>query len=459
MLYDMVIEDGTIVDPKRGKTTVCHLGIKSGKIEAITREKLQGKQTISGAGCIVCPGFIDIHAHVEGKEECAKLLAAMGVTTVYNGNCGMGVGDLKGFFNKYEKEGFIINQIEQVGHTTLREAVGLVDRYQAASDGQIEEMKNLLEKAFKEGAYGLSFGLEYVPGASKEEVMRLSQMAARYNKLVSIHTRSDGYAGLTTLREATEITKITGARVQISHLVYQFGMGMITEALRMIDNALKEGLDITVDSGVYSHFATAIGSAVYDEGCIEKWGCDYNQFIAATGMYRGQRLTKEMYAKLREHMPEETVIGMVGKEHEVFEALEKSYMMVSTDAGTLYDGNMSGHPQDAGTYPRFFRTMVREQNKLTWLEAIRRCTYLPASRLGLEHKGCIEIGADADLVIFDPNIIEDRAQYPGFGPVDARPEGIDYVIVNGIVVVQGKEILEEKPGKIIKGKLELFQWE
>lgn len=459
MLYDIVIENGTIVDPKRGKTTVCHLGIKAGKIAALTREKLNGKQIISGEGCIVCPGFIDIHAHVEGNKDCARILAAMGVTTVYNGNCGMGVGDLKGFFNQYEKDGFIINQIEQVGHTTLREAVGLVDRYQAASDEQIQEMISLLENAFKEGAYGLSFGLEYVPGASKEEVIKLSQIAARYDKLVSIHTRSDGYAGLVSLREAIEITKITGSRLQISHLVYQFGMGMLKEALRMIDNALKEGLDITVDSGVYSHFATAIGSAVYDEGCLEKWGCDYSSLIVATGVYKGQRLTKQMYREMREHTPEETVIGMVGKEYEVFQALEKSYMMVSTDAGTLYDGNTPGHPQDAGTYPRFFRTMVREQNKLTWLEAIKRCTYLPASRLGLKHKGCIEIGADADLVMFDPNSIEDRAQYPGFGIVDSKPEGIHYVIVDGIVVVRGKEVLEEKPGKMIKGKFELFEWE
>ena len=210
---------------------------------------------------------------------------------------------------------------------------------------------------------------------------------------------------------------------------------MLTEALTMIEQDLQEGLDITVDSGMYSHFATAIGSAVFDEGCVEKWGCDYSQLIVATGIYRGQRLTRQMYTLLREQMPEETVIGMVGKEHEVFEALEKPYMMVSTDAGTLYDGNLPGHPQDAGTYPRFFRTMIREQNKLTWIEAIRRCTYLPASRLGLKHKGCIEIGADADLVILDPNIIEDRAQYPGLGEVDARPEGIDYVIIDRKSVV------------------------
>ncbi len=382
----------------------------------------------------------------------------MGVTTVYNGNCGMGLVDLPDFMDKYEKEGFIINQIEQVGHTTLREMVGLQDRYSPANEKQIADMSKLLESQFEIGGYGLSFGLEYVPGASREEVMSLSRIAAKYDKLVSIHTRGDGYAGLVSLNEAIDICRVTGARVQISHLVYQFGMGMISQAIKLIDDAISEGLDISVDSGMYSSFATAIGSAVFDEGCVEKWGCDYNRLIAATGVYRGERLTRQLYTKLRNEMPEETVIGMVGKESEVYEALKKDYMMVSTDAGTLYDSNIPGHPQDAGTYPRFIRTMVREQGQLTLMEAIRRCTYLPATRLGLNNKGVINIGADADILIFDPEIITDKADYPGFGQVDARCEGIDYVIVNGKVVVEGSKVLEEKPGTIIRGKVEEFRW-
>lgn len=458
MDYDLVIENGKVIDPKSNRCVVCNMGIKDGKITALTREKLSSEIVINATGKVVCPGFIDIHAHVEGKKACGKLLAAMGVTTVYNGNCGMGVEDLEGFMNKYEAEGFIINQIEQVGHTTLREAVGLRNRYTPASPIEILDMERLLEDEFKIGAYGLSFGLEYVPGASKEEILALGRVAAKYDKLISIHTRGDGYAGLISLKEAIDICRITGARVQISHLVYQFGMGMIAQAIKLIDEAIEEGLDISVDSGMYSSFATAIGSAVFDEGCLERWGCDYDSLVAATGKYRGKRLTKELYTELRQQMPEETAIGMVGKESEVFEALKKPYMMVSTDAGTLYDGELPGHPQDAGTYPRFIRTMVKEQAALSLNEAIRRCTYLPASKLGLSNKGVINMGADADIVIFSPEILKDKADYPGFGEVDARPEGIDYVIVNGKIVVKGKEVLEEKPGKIIRGTLELFKW-
>lgn len=458
MEYDLAIKNGTIIDPKRGKTTVASLGIKEGSISVITREEIRAKETIEASGHIVCPGFIDIHAHVEGNRYCADVLAAMGVTTVYSGSCGMGVKNLEEFFECYEREGFLIHQVEQKGHTLLREAVGVTNRYQPSDRLAIKKMKELLEESFDEGAYGLSFGLEYVPGASNEEVIELAKVAARYDKLITIHTRSDCYGGLATLREAIDIARRTGASVHISHVVYQFGMGMVQEALRMIEEARNEGLDISADSGLYSGFATSIGSAVFDKGCIQKWGCDYNSIIAGTGKYRGERLTKERFLELRQNAPEDTAIGMVGRSSEVFKALEWPYMMVGTDAGTLYDGSIPGHPQDAGTYPRFFKTMVREQGRLTWIEAIRRCTYMPAKRLGLEKKGCIEEGADADIVIFDPQLIEDQAQYPCFGATDARPEGIDYVIINGKIAVEGKQVLDIRPGHIIRGKKQIFTW-
>ena len=457
MKYDVVIKNGTIIDPKRKKSTIANIGILNGRISTITREDIEGDIELDVIGKIVCPGIIDIHAHVEGNLDCAKVMAAMGVTTVYNGNCGMSPENMKEFYEKYNH--FLINQVEQIGHTTLREQVGVIDRYKPSSNEEIEKMKIMLKEAFNFGVSGLSFGLEYVPGSSAKEVLELAKVAAKYGKLVSIHTRSDCYGGLSTLREAIDITRKTGAAVNISHLTYQFGMGMATEAIHMIDEALAEGLDISVDSGLYSGFATAIGSAVFDEGCVDKWGCDYNSLIAGTGKYKGQRLTKEMYEELRRDYPDETGIGMIGEEYEVFEILDKPYVMVCTDAGTLYDNGIPGHPQDAGTYPKFFRTMVREQHRITLIEAISRCTYMPAKRLGLNNKGIIEIGADADILIFDAKIIEDKADYPCFGATDTRPEGIEYVFVNGVMTVKGKEVLDVNAGKIIKDQCKLWKWE
>lgn len=458
MKYDYVIKNGTIIDPKNKRSTVAHIGISNGKISRITREDILSENIIDARGKIVCPGIIDIHTHVEGNKDCAQVMNAMGVTTVYNGNCGMSPEHLKEFLDEQESRGFLINQIEQVGHTTLRESVGITDRYKPASKEQIEKMKQLEEEAFKMGVSGLSFGLEYVPGSSREEVLELAEVAARYGKLVSIHTRSDCYGGLASLREAINITRKTGAAVNISHLTYQFGMGMATESLHMIEDAFREGLDISVDSGLYSGFATSIGSAVFDEGCIDKWNCDYSSLIAGTGKYRGMRLNREMYEELRRDYPEETGIGMVGREDEVFEILEKPYVMVCTDAGTLYDNGIPGHPQDAGTYPKFFKTMVREQNRISIIDAVRKCTYLPAQRLGLKNKGIIEEGADADILIFDLNIIEDKAEYPCFGRTDTRPEGIEYVFVNGVMTTKGKEVFDVKPGKFIRSECELWKF-
>lgn len=458
-MYDIVIKNGTIIDPKREKTTIANIGILNGKIVEITREEIEGIENINAKGKIVCPGFIDIHTHVDGNKDCAKGLVAMGVTTVYSGNCGMGLDNLELFYKKYEEEGFLINQIQQVGHTKLREQVGLTDRYKPANCTQIDNMKLILEDLFKIGASGLSFGLEYVPGTSKEEVLELSKLAAKYNKLISIHTRSDCYGGLASLREAINIAKETGASVQISHLVYQYGMGMAREAINMIEDARNEGYDISVDSGLYSGFATEIGSAVFDEGCTEKWGCDYSSIICGGGEHRGERLTKELYKELREKHPKYSAIGMVGNEYEVFEILERPYVMVATDAGTYYDNGLPGHPQDTGTFPKFFRTMVREQKRITLMDAIKRCTIIPAKRLNLENKGTIGIGKDADIVIFDKDIIEDKSDYPCFGDTQTRPEGIEYVIVNGEIVVKGKEVLDKNPGKIIRDTLKKWTWE
>lgn len=132
--------------------------------------------------------------------------------------------------------------------------------------------------------------------------------------------------------------------------------------------------------------------------------------------------------------------------------------MVSTDAGTMYDNGIAGHPQDAGTYPRFFNKMVREQGAMTYLEAIRRCTLLPARRLGLKNKGRLACGADADILVFHPEQIQDTAQYPCYGRTDSRPEGIRFVLVNGQVIVRGSEVLDKKPGRILRSTKKSWDW-
>jgi N-acyl-D-amino-acid deacylase len=359
-----------------------------------------------------------------------------------------------------EANGYPLNFATLVGHSwTLRVMAGLTDAYQTASEKQIDEMAAVAEQALEEGAFGISFGLEYAPGSTMAEIIPLAKVAAKYDKLVPIHIRTDALNFAVGLREAIEIAEKTGARVQISHLAYQFGVypevtGM---ALRMIENARAKGLSVMCDSGVYEAFATFVNSAVFDPGWTKRYNCTLSDLMISSGKYVGHRCTEEIYDYVR--TKEEGVVGtaFVGVLPDLALALKQPYVMVSTDAG-LSDAPGNGHPQDAGTYPRVFQKLVREQGALTLMEAVKKSTWMPAQQLKLYDKGWIGSGADADLVIFNPRTIEDTANYIGIGSPDSKPIGIEHMIVNGVPVVSGGESLESRlPGKILRQSNQLWK--
>ncbi|MBC2580421.1 amidohydrolase family protein [Clostridium sp. DJ247] len=452
-IWDIVIKNAQIVDPEKNSIIYGNLGLCNGKISIITDKHIIGKQEIDAKKQIVCPGFIDIHAHVDGNMGCAELSLVQGITTTAGGNCGCGPINLKEFFDEQDKNGFLINQAQFVGHSfSLRRRVGITNPYVSATVSQIETMKELTEKAFVEGAIGLSFGLEYAPGSSFEEVIALSKIAAQYGKLVSIHTRLTSPYDLDSLREAISIAEITGASVQISHLVYQYGAGIMSEALTIITDARKRGLNIWADSGMYTAFATNIGTSVFDEEHIKTFGWKFNDMFIASGSYKGQSLTEKLYKNMRDSEDNAVIICFTGIESEIYEALLSDYVMLSSDVGPSPTGNMDeGHPQNSGSFPRFFRKMVREQKSISITKAVEKCTLLPANSLGLKNKGRLSIGADADIVIFDIESIKDKSDFLDKGKPNAYPEGISYVIVNGQIVVEEEKIIKGiLPGKVIK---------
>ncbi len=449
---DLCIAGGVLIDPERSLRTVGNVGVRDGRISAITREPLEATTTIEAMGSVVCPGFIDIHAHVDGYEYSAQTMALQGITTTIGGNCGLMDHDLDEFFGRIDTSGFPLNHGMFVGHSfTLRRLVGVTDNYAPATTEQVREMVRLAERGLEQGALGISFGLEYAPGTSWEELTALAEVAARYDKLVPVHARHDGWRGVGAIQELVRLAETTGARVLVSHLTYMTGMGMMTESLSVLDDAIARGVDIHADSGLYHAFATFLGSAVFDDGCIEKWGVGYDSLSIATGELAGHSLDEALFNRLRHDDPEAVCVAAVGKEAEVFEAFDRPYMMVSTDGAVGAPTPGTGHPQDAGTFPRFFRTVVREQGRLPLIEGIRRCTIMPARVLGLRDKGALRVGADADLVIFDPARIEDRAGYPGSGVPDAPPLGVHHVIVNGVPVVsEGGFRPSARPGRPIR---------
>ncbi len=451
MLYDLAINNATLVEPASNIVTVANLGITGTKIGAVTRADIKGRRVIDAGLKVVCPGFVDIHSHVDNYMYGGKLFARQGITTAIGGNCGLSPKSPEQFFEDMAESGFPINQGQMVGHSfTLRDEVGTKDPYTPADEEQTQKMRTLVEDRLAEGALGLSIGLEYSPGSSYEEVKALCRIAALYNKPVSIHGRYDSWRGLESINESLQLARETGASIQIAHLAYMVGMGMMTEALSMIAEARHQGYDIAADCGLYSAFASFIGCAVFDPGSLEKWGCDYSDLYVSTGPFANQQCNKKLFDKLREEEPDTVITAFAGQDHEVYEALAADFVMVSTDGCVGSPEPGTGHPQDSGTFPRFFRMMVRETGKLSLLEAVKKCTLMPAQRLNLSQKGHLRPGADADIVIFNLKKITDNSTYPGMGKPDAPPTGIDYVIVNGTPVVdEGRYLDDCKPGKAV----------
>lgn len=449
--YDYVIENGTVIDPKSELRTIANVGIKDEKVGIITRTELKAKSRIDASGKIVCPGFIDPHCHVDGYLYNGQCYAKMGVTTAITGNCGFGPYPIKDFIDTMNTEGFPINHGALIGHSfDMRKMVGLEDPYKTATQKEIDEMVRIASEAMEQGALGISLGLEYAPATTKQEIYALAKLAAKYDKVMPIHSRSDSWGSVKALREMVKIQEDTGVRIIVSHLTYQNGMGMMKESLPIIEKAYRQGYKIAVDSGAYHAFATYIGSEVFCEGWLEKYDCIYEDVLVSSGPHLGKRLNEALYKELLATDPKTLCTAFVGKEYEVIEAMQQPYVMVSTDGAVGSHQPGTGHPQDAGTYPKVFGRFVRELDALSMMEAIKKCTIMPAEFFGIENKGWLGAGADADILVFNPKTIIDKAEYSGIGIPDTAPEGIDWVFVNGTPVIKDG-CLDEKamPGKAI----------
>lgn len=448
-MFDVVLNNGLLIDPESKTPSVGSIGIREGRIAAVSPAPLTGKRTVDVRGYAVSPGWIDAHTHTDGNPRCAELLLCQGVTTAVSGNCGLSPFDIKAFFDRQDENGFLLHQAEYIGHSfTLRGAVGLRSTHEPASPNQIAEMERLAEQALLNGACGISFGLDYAPGSSFDEVLALSRTAAKYGRTISVHTRMKTAKDLDSVREVVRIGRMTGVRIIISHFVYQYGEGIMDDALKLVDDARRDGLDLFIDSGMYTPWATSIGTATYDESNISTNNWKADDMLVASGKYTGKRLDRTIYRELRTKSPNECVIYFVGQDKDIYKALRKPYAMPSSDAAQYAPGE--GHPQIAGTFPRYFRKMVRERGDLALPEAIRKATLLPAQVFGLPGKGSLRIGADADLTVFDPGVITDKANFPDRGRPDALPEGIHSVFLNGTEVVTNGAYNGKAKGKSIR---------
>lgn len=451
-MYDVLIKHGTVIDFENNKRLTADVGIKDGKIVDVGNCTESGKETIDARGLVVAPGFIDIHMHEEiigntddGDDyDIANKMIRMGVTTAAAGNCGNNRQKTDVFMDYVENNGAPINYLSYIGHNFLRNELG-IDSYRSSTKSEISKMKEMAKVYIeKHGAIGISFGIEYSPSITFEELVDMGSAVDYDNILLSAHYRADADRSSESIKEMIEISRLTKKPMQISHIGSCSAFGHMTEALRLIKEAREEGLSIEADCYPYDAFSTRIGSAVFDEGCFESWKKSYDSILLTEEPFKGKYCDEELFYKARKEYPAMLAVAFVMNEEEVVEALNAPFVYVASDALL---NRAQGHPRAAGTFPRVLGKFVREDKSMEFIDALKKMTILPARRLGLDTKGDIKPGMDADITIFNPNTIIDRATF--ISPVEA-PEGIEYVLVDGKIALKHKSIIKGRLGKAIR---------
>jgi N-acyl-D-aspartate/D-glutamate deacylase len=466
--YAVVIANGRVMDPETGLDQIANVGIADGVIRRITSEPLAGRTVIDAKGLVVSPGFIDLHAH--GQVKIAyELRARDGVTTALE--LESGVYPIAPFYAAREGRA-PINFGASVSHQGIRQWVlagfGQPDRVdRAASDAALRLKSVWAESPMKEpdlaraldlfsaeavaGGLGLGFMPEYLPGTSRIEALRFMERAASLGVPVFTHVRASNTAEpggqLEMMQEVIANAAATGVPLHICHVTSK-GLNDTAVILEVIAGARRNGLDITTEAYPYTAGSTAIGNALFNDGWQQRFGADFSDIEwPATG----ERLTAETFARYRQEQPSTSVIFHVIPESAMDFAIAHPLVMIASDGGAYVGGY--GHPRGAGTNARVLGTYVRERKVLTLMDALRKMTLMPAQRLEkfapvMRRKGRLQEGMDADITIFDPQTVTDRA---GYGKPTLPSEGIPYVLVNGVPVVSNSQIVPDAlPGRGIR---------
>ncbi len=443
--YDLVIAHGRVLDPAANLDAVRNIGIRAGKIAAVSSAPIEGRTVIDATGLTVTPGFIDLHSHGQTPEN-YRYKAMDGVTTALEME--VGVSPVTAWYRAREGQA-LINFGATSGHLPARMAVmhdsgKLLPRDNAVTRPATAEEQGetlaLVRRGLDEGGLGIGMGIAYIPLATRAEVLDLFRLAAERKATLYVHMRNGGPVEpgvVDALQEVIADAAATGASLHVVHIT-SMGLRETALCLDMIAGARKRGLDITTEAYPYTAGMTDLGSAIFSQGWQQRQGgISFGDLQwAATG----ERLTAESFARYRKQG------GMVAihsiPEDIVRLAMANPMVMIASD-GILENGK--GHPRAAGTYCRVLGRYVREEHVLSLMDAVRKMTVMPADRLGIKTKGRLAVGADADVAVFDPARVADRATFENPAQYST---GMAYVVVNGTVVVdKGKLVQGVAPGK------------
>lgn len=466
-----VIVGAIVVDGSGRKAFKANIRIVGNRIAKVgVFQPSADDEVIQARGMIIAPGFIDIHNHSENALDSEPGVASQvsqGITTLAVGPDGGSPWPIGEYLAKREAHHAAVNVLTFIGHATLRQQVMKSDYNRAATPNEIAEMAKLVEQGMREGAVGLSTGLEYDIGhpSTTDEVIALARAAARYRGIYMSHVRDEADDVMTAFREAITIGREAGIPVQISHIkLGTVGVwGQSEKAVDLINSARHTGVDITADCYPYDAWSSTITVLIpsrrHDDPSAVKKGLDdvggadnvlvthcqaHREYEGKTleGISRERRVSAvDVYIQIVKDGGAGVVCRSM-KESDIKTFYRQPWVMVASD------GQAGGrHPRGAGTFPRVLGRFVREQQWITLEEAVRKMTSAPATRLGLFDRGLIREGMKADLVIFDAKRVIDRSTFKE--PL-LTSEGISRVFVNGEPVWQDGKTTGSLPGEVIR---------